>query len=53
MVVVDNVVGIIDGSCAAIVSSDMAVLAGEWRLETSVVVLFSVWVACSVSFVVV
>ena len=53
MVVVDAEVVVVDAGCAAVVSGDMAVLAGEWRLETSVVVSFSVWVACSVSFVVV
>jgi hypothetical protein len=50
--IVDNV-GVIDGGCVGVISSDVAVLTVEGGLVMRVVVLFSVWEVASVVFVVV
>jgi hypothetical protein len=36
VVVVDDKVAVVDGGCAGVVSGDVAALAGEWGLATSV-----------------
>ena len=53
VVVVDDVVGVVDGGCAGVVSGGVAALEGQGGLETRAVGSFSVWVASSVVVVVV